>query len=351
MAKIPQKPGRTEGSVQRRVAGAPRESLGRVGRITHDARDTANGRRRRRSRRDARYGAAGTNHGEILRRWLMVALGLAGVAICSILVWTLLRQANPPKKPGHTSGATGTESSAASSLSASDAVAMVSGMLEAESAADLEPLLRQGDIDTGEALDRIREIREDLSETASPKWLGSIDAIAQPIEFVALPRKFSGPLLVPLTPDAQHRWRIDFDAMTGHCEPPFSDLVEGRSEQGLVRAMGRIDTYFNGPFRDEDVWMCIALSQPDEDGIIYGYCRRDGFGYRAIEVIERRNRRATTDAGMSPDRGNAFRTTLRLRKVENSLDRQYQITEVVSDDWVVGDRTLEEILRQRAEEE
>lgn len=348
MAKIPQKPIRPEGSVQSRIAGSSSGSAGKFGRITHDARRSTERQRSKRRRRDSRYGAAGANHGEILRRWLMVGLGLAGIVICSTLIWTLVRQGQTPPATTAGSGESGDEAGIPS-LPATQALGVVTRMLDAGSPGELEPLLHKGAITPDVALQHLKAIRNKVPERTSPKWLGSIDPLSHPIDFVAIPQGLSQPIIVPLTPDEEEEWKIDFDAMLGHCDPPFPAWIEGNPESGTVRVAAREDTYFNGPFRDEEVWACLVLSHPEGDGSIYGYCRRDGSAFEAIQAIERRNQRASADSGRTSAMGSSFRITLSLRSVGGAVARQYRITEVVADDWVVGEQTFEQTLRERSE--
>ncbi|MCH7226539.1 hypothetical protein [Haloferula sp. A504] len=348
MAKIPDKSGRSHGSVQTRVAGPSRGELGRVGRITKDTRDPARRRRRRQGGgRDARYGAAGANHGAVLRRWLMLGLILAGFGISGLLVWTLLRQ-NPQSgaaSPSNRPDLNDPESIPA--LAADEALEMVSAMLDADTPEALEPLLHPGKIRPTGALARLRTIEEEEAKGfRTPAWLGAFDAICEPVSFVMVPKESGPPLLVTFTVNQERDWKIDFDATVGHCDPPFHDWLKGTVRQGMVRVTGKEDNYFNGPFRDDDIWACFALSHPGGDASLYGYCRRDGPQFGAIRAILRRNLLAASEPDKLSGKAGSFRTTLRLRNAEDGVSRQFLITEVIADDWVIGDESLETILQR-----
>lgn len=346
MAKIPNKSGRPHGSVQTRVAGPARGELGRVGRITKDTRDPGRRRRRKSGGRDARYGAAGANHGAVLRRWLMLGLIVAGFGISGLLVWTLLRQ-KPQSTAANPSGSPGLDDPAAiPSLAAADALEMVRAMLDADTPEALEPLLHPGEIRPIDALARLRSIEEEGGGFRTPVWLGGFDAICKPISFVMVPKELGSPVLVTFTVNPERDWKIDFDATVGHCDPPFHDWTKGTARQGLVRVNAKEDNYFNGPFRDDDIWACFALSHPGDDASLYGYCRRDGPQFEAITAILRRNALAASEREKLAGKAESFRTTLRLRNAEDGVSRQYRITEVIADDWVIGDESLETILQR-----
>lgn len=342
MAKIPDRHSPPQGTVETRVAGPPRSGLGKLGRITKDSREPSR-RRRRKSGRDARYGAAGANHGAILRRWLMLGLIVAGFGISALLVWTLLRQNSPPN-PGVSSGGTSPDAPQFPALAATDAIGMVSAMLEADSPDDLKPLLRPGSISPTQALAKLQAIEEEADGFSDPAWLGDFDGICSPTTFVMVRKERGAPLLVTLTPDQDQNWKIDFDASVGQCEPPFSEWIEGTPRDGLVRASGRPDNYYNGPFRDDSMWACFAFTHPEGDAPLYGYCRRDSTQFEAIKTILRRNLLATSEREKLAGQADSFRVTLRLRDAEGGVARQYRITEIISDEWVIGSDSLEEIL-------
>lgn len=342
MARIPQKPSREGGSVQIRIAGQERGGIGKVGRITNDARDNVRGRGSRRRRRSS-YGASGANRSAVLRRWLTLGLVVAGAGICSILVWTLLRQLNP--KPAVV--ATGGDRAPVPTIEATEATALVTRLLEADSTADLAPILRSGGMPAAEALERLDTIREESEGLDDPLWLGGFDSICVPIHFMMVQRAVGSPLLFALTPADEGEWRIDLDATLAACEPEFREWAAGKAAEGLVRVLGKADTYFNGAFADDEAWACFALSHPDDDAVIYGYCRRDGPQFGAIEAIQRRNRRASQSEEATDAQG-LFRVTLRLTTPRNAIGRQFEIAEVVADDWVVGGTPLEKLLAERA---
>lgn len=342
MAKIPDRHSPSQGTVETRVAGPPRSGLGKLGRITKDTRDPSR-RRRKKSGRDTRYGAAGANHGAILRRWLMLGLIVAGFGISGLLVWTLLRQ-NTPSNPEVSPKGPNPDDSPTPSLAATDAIGMVSAMLKAGSPEALEPLLRPGSISPSDALAKLHAIEEEGDGFTDPAWLGDFDGICSPVTFVAVRKELGAPLLVTLTPDHDRNWKIDFEATVGHCDPSFSEWIEGRPREGLIRATGRPDNYYNGPFRDDSMWACFAFTHPAGDAALYGYCRRDSVQFEAIKMILRRNLLATSEREKLAGQADSFRVTLRLGDVEGGVSRQYRITEIISDDWVIGDDSLEEIL-------
>ncbi len=345
MAKIPPKPNRGPGSVQTRIAGKERESLGGFDRITNDARDTEKGRGAGRRKRSRRRPGQGRNQASILRRWLMLALALAGMAICTMLIWTLLQQgrtARPTDDPGAMAGAR------PAGPGASESIALVSEMLDASSPADLAPLLRDGGSGVERAWRDLQASKAQLEDAGEPRWLGSFDHVTVPLSFVLIRNPIGDPLVTVLAPNDEGKWRIDAAATFGHCEPPFPEWTGDGVRGGLVRARVKFDNYYNGPFRNDAEWACLRLSNPASDEAVYAYCRRSSKQFDAIETTRRRNERAAS-TGKQPVAGepsrNTMRLTLRLQRVEGAYDGQYEITEVVADDWAVGEASLEDLLR------
>lgn len=356
MAKIPSKPTRPAGSVRSSIAGggAAGDHLGKVRRITNDARDAEAGhaprRRRRRSSRSGQRREMENRQSAVLKRWLVLILLVAGGSVAFMVVSVVvdLRHSaiNPVEKPPATSAFR------APALPAPEAVAMISGVLAANTPEQLAPLIRSSGMEPTTAFEGLQGLKAKYDGLGDPVWLGSLDSLLQPVEVVAVPKgSLPGtPLVVCLTPE-QEEWRVDIDALLGVCDPAFEMFVEEKADAGMVRAEALRDTYFNGRFDDEDDWICLTLRHPDSEHVIYGYARKGTPQDEAIRAIERRNRladaRGDRAAGDHLGGRRMMRATFRLKRPDDALHRQYEIVSVLADDWVLAQHPLDEILVTR----
>jgi hypothetical protein len=92
-------------------------------------------------------------------------------------------------------------------------------------------------------------------------WLSSMDVNRLSVDGVLV--KFTGDdaprsRLALLTPDAEGKWRIDFDAFARTVKPAWSEILEKAADSALVRVYAATDSYYNGPFRDDTQWICYG---------------------------------------------------------------------------------------------
>jgi hypothetical protein len=169
-------------------------------------------------------------------------------------------------------------------------------------------------------------------------WLSSMDANGILIDGV-LVRTMSGgsqrERLALLTPDAQGAWKIDFDAFARTVKPSWGELLGMKADQALVRVIVTGDSYYNGRFRSESEWECYGLASPDTEHILTGYCRVNTPQARAMQKILAR-------AGETADgRGSLRRATLAIRRPVGAEDRQFEITRVLAEDWILTDKPFD----------
>ena len=126
---------------------------------------------------------------------------------------------------------------------------------------------------------------------------------------------------------------MDFAAFARCVKPSWKELLDGGCESGRVRVVAAKDNYYNGPFKDDRNWVAYKLVSPDIDEILVGYCRSGSAQHRAMELLwqrgEARQARVTLELHRPPDPASAER-------------RQFEITHVLAEDWVMSDRTLDE---------
>lgn len=158
------------------------------------------------------------------------------------------------------------------------------------------------------------------------EWLSNMDSDGMLVEGVVVNHKGAektNQRLALLTPDESGRWRVDFDAFARTVTPSWDEVLEKGAEKALVRVMSAPDVYYNGPFLDEAVWKCYAMSSPDNEELLRGYCR---LGTRQAEVMEKLFR----------DGARSARVTLEIRRLPDAERKQFEITHVLGTEWIIA---------------
>lgn len=341
MSRIPPKPEAREGHVQRRVVGSAPE-LGKIGRMTTEARS------RRKSKPGQKKGSSRRKRrtSKVLINWLVLLLSIAGLTFGGVLFWSLFDHKDSVSLPS-------SHAIAIPALPSDEAIKMVKNMLAAENAADLGTLIRPGQMSSRQAFAYLQELPNEANEPPKPNWIGTIDSLSVPIEVVSV--RFSDSVVrnALFTPDDQENWKLDFDAFAQLCVPEFTSLVEGREEEGLVRVHIKKDNYFNTWFGDEADWDSYLLTTPSTKTSLYGYCRRGSIAHTAMEALHQRVRQHTAEVSeesnpsSSSKRPIASRATLYVKRPPEADTRQFEITNVISDEWVISDKPFDERLAEQ----
>lgn len=342
MSRIPPKPPSRGSNVHRRVVGSSPE-IGKIGRISTEPRrrrkrSTGTGKRSSRSRRRT---------SRVLTNWLILVLSLTGLVIGGVLFWSFLNQKSPEPLPV-------AQAAQVPSLPSDEALSMVERMLSAKKAMDLEGLIRPGELSIYEAFDFLEKLRSQGTSIPLPQWFGAVDSLSVPIELVTINYSDSVRRTALFTLDRHGDWKLDFDAFAELCIPDFSALLEGREDEGLLRVHLSKDSYFNAYFADENEWDCFLLKHPRIDTNLYGYCKRGSRAHSAMMALyQRALQHASLDdaaAGRrSPSSPAESRATVYVKHPTGAEARQFEITHVISDDWVISDKPLDERLAEQAE--
>ncbi len=168
-------------------------------------------------------------------------------------------------------------------------------------------------------------------EVTGFQWLSSVDANGLLMDGVLVNTSKDGVphnRLALLTPDEAGVWKIDFDAFARTVKPSWEELLAAGGGQGLARVIVARDSYYNGPFKDEAAWVSYGMVSPDTTEIMLGYCRKDSPQARAMELI--------VSSADGDERRRLNRATLELRRPEGAENRQFEITRVLAEDWVLG---------------
>ena len=203
----------------------------------------------------------------------------------------------------------------------------------------VEELFRPGDTSAAEVAEFMAgaEARDGRFERMD--WLSSMDIDGQLMEgILVVYAGKDGPRerLAFLVPDDNGVWKIDFEAFARSSKPSWKEFLKGDAKSARVRVFVAKDVYFNGPFRDESLWVCYAMTSPEskellpEEGeLLRGYCRVGSAQAKALEKI------FETEVRLS-------RATVEIRKTEGAEFRQFEISRVFSGDWVLPPQPLDE---------
>jgi hypothetical protein len=169
-------------------------------------------------------------------------------------------------------------------------------------------------------------------------WKSSMDANGLLLEGVSVITQQGGKprnRLALLTPDEYGKWKIDFAAFARSVKPAWSEIMSMAAGEGLVRVVVAKDNYYNGPFKDEARWSCYGMASPDEPVVMLGYCRRDSPQDIAMARLLGGANPLASDRGLR-------RATLEIRRVDGAESRQFEITRVLAEDWVVSATPFDE---------
>lgn len=174
----------------------------------------------------------------------------------------------------------------------------------------------------------------------SYKWLSSMDKDGMLMEGVLVVysgEKRPDERLAFLMPDEQGVWKVDFDAFARTIRPSWKDFMERKADHAQVRVFVGKDTYYNGPFKDEGQWVCYGMRFPESEELLRGYCRVGSRQAHALEGIFSGRSILSEGTPMS-------RAILEIKWKEGAESRQFEITRVFAEDWVLPPTPLDERL-------
>lgn len=313
-------------------------SLGRVTRVhgTGLPKDALRRRRRSGGPRTTKEGMPGSPHRKkVIIAWTSVLV--AGVlGILAVFFWSWLRPRMNSKSVADTAGESAVAMkrhniSAFESPSEEAALELVKQALELRDPSMVEKYFRPGSAGASGVIAFLSGMEELDGTVAGFQWLSSMDSNGLLIDGVLVSTVKEGTprnRLALLTPDEAGVWKIDFDAFARTVTPSWDALLANDGGRGLVRVIVAKDSYYNGPFRDESAWVSYGMASPDAGAILLGYCRKDSPQARAMERI--------IAAEQDEDSRRLNRATLEVRRPDGAESRQFEITRVLAEDWVMG---------------
>lgn len=220
-----------------------------------------------------------------------------------------------------------------------EALTMVKGALATRDPAKVASFFHPGSFSPEEVVEFLAgsEARDGRIERYD--WLSSMDVDGLLMDGVLVSyagRESPGERLAFLTPGDTGVWKVDFDAFARTSRPPWKDLLERRANHAQVRVFMIKDAYYNGPFQDESRWVCYGMLSPESKALLpegqellCGYCRVGSPQAKALERI------FAEGGGIVANRSHTIRTTLEIRRTEGAESRQFEITRVWAQDWVL----------------
>jgi hypothetical protein len=214
------------------------------------------------------------------------------------------------------------------------ALELVKQALAVRDPAGVARYFRPGSAQPGAVVAFLKDMEKADGAINGFQWLSSMDANGLLIDGVLVNSTKDGTprnRLALLTPDEKGIWKIDFDAFARTVKPSWGVLLGEGGEGdwlGVVRVIVARDSYFNGPFRDETQWACYGMASPDTETILLGYCRKGSPQERAMERIVSEEK--------DEPRHRLNRVTLEIRRPQGAEIRQFEITRVLAEDWVMA---------------
>lgn len=220
-----------------------------------------------------------------------------------------------------------------------ETLAMVHGAICNRDPELVTSFVRLGETDPADVVEFMVGLEAREGRIERVVWLSSLDVGGVPAECVVVVCEGESSRterLAFLVPDEDGVWKMDFESFAKTSRPSWKDFLEARCDASRVRVLVTADSYYNGPFSDDRAWECFSLEAPELEGFLpdgmkslRGYCRRESPQSKALMRI------------LEGD-GRMKRATLEIRRVPDSGPRQFEITRVLSEDWVLSARPLDE---------
>lgn len=311
-------------------------NLGRIARMPGTGMPQTTRTRRHRRGERKQGGKKSSQDNRHVLNWSILIGVLACLALAaSILFWLKPQMGTVAKRQSGEQGKAAMivrVKSKFPSPSEADAVALVRQGLEARDLADVATCFRVKNVKPEEILKFLENLESTDGKLDHLLWLSSVDANRISIDGVLIyfknGNKFTQRLAF-LTPNSEGVWKIDFDAFARNADPSWKKLLDGEVDHAVVRTMLSLDTYYNGPFQDDKQWVCYGMNSPEAEKFLLGYCKVGSTQELAIKSIM--------------DKGNkSERAMIEIRRVNGASEKQFEITAVLAEDWVLGDTPFED---------
>ncbi len=323
--------------IKRAVRGSKHRRSGDAPALDHVGRMPGLGLpKRRRKRKKQRDSIRFNRRKRVASSWTwliaLIALALLGGAAWGGFRWQQIQRekslaAVPPVIPAPVAVDTGFPSP-----SETEAIALVQAALGVRDPEKIPEFFRTGSSPLLGIVDFLKDLESRDGPVDHCEWLGNMDVNDLQMDGVMVYHKAASGAarnrVALLVPDDSGKWKIDYDAFARAVSPSWNDLLHQQAGTGRVRVYATPQNYYNGPFADEARWICHGLVSPDVDGMLMGYCPKGSPAADAMNWI------------LSRDAATA-RVTLEIRRVDGADARQFEITGVLAQDWVIGERRFD----------
>lgn len=323
--------------VDRSAGDAP--AIGRVSRVPGTGR--AKGMRRRRRHNEGGQSRQSSQYRQrVLVAWSAL-LVIVTVIVMSVAIWfwtadNMNRGVVEPDRQD--SGARERVDSKFKSPTREEALELVKSALRVRTEDEVARFFRPGGHASGEILTFLNERVEKDGRDEQFLWASSVDAnglLIDGVEVLSKKGDQTKSRIALLTPDAQGRWLMDYEAFARPMVRPWRELLDGATAEATVRVLIQADHYFNGHFDDESRWASYRLTALDVEAPLYGYCAKNTPQWKAlVEVLSKVDR--------SVESVPALRVTLRIVRPEGAEPTQFEIQRVLAEDWIVSDKNFDE---------
>lgn len=324
-----------------RSAGDP-PAIGRIDRIRNGVVPVKSGVRRRRRRNPGSRSKSQRRKGIIA--WTSVLL-VAVAVVLGVFFWSWLQiRMKVRQTPGASAQADAPlvvhKSSEFPSPPEQDALELVRRGLALREAHVVEKYFRIGSTEPADVVAFLSGMESRDGPVSGLQWLSSVDTNGMLLDGVLVNTEKDGKpqaRLALLTPDDKGVWKIDFDAFARTVEPSWGGLLAPDGGRGVLRVLAEPDNYYNGPFSDDRQWVCYEMTSPDTDTFLLGYCRRDTPQARAMLRVVSDTR--------EHEPGRRKRVTVEVRRPDGADARQFEITRVLAQDWVMAAKPFDEAFK------
>ncbi|RYD32467.1 MAG: hypothetical protein EOP87_12770 [Verrucomicrobiaceae bacterium] len=217
-----------------------------------------------------------------------------------------------------------------SRLGEKEAVALAMKAMAARTEEEILAVIDPGPVPAAEVGEFLKALATREGEISRYDWMVRLDTPREDMAGVVvsfLKEGEKGNRIALFSPEGTGRWKMDFPAFARLATPSWEELLSGEAPTAVVRIYVEKDQYFNGPFREEDGWICYGVASPDVDRLLFGYCRKDSEQARVM--------RAALDGRKMA------RVTTVLGNTEGADGRQFLIKRVLAHDWLVGDEPVD----------
>ena len=214
-----------------------------------------------------------------------------------------------------------------------ESLAIVKRALAVRDPNKVAAVIRPGPLTNEEVVAQLEAIEKSDGEIDSIVWLGSVDKNGLSLEGLDVKHVQGEQVrrrLAMLTPDEEGVWKLDIAAYARLVDPNWDKILKGDASRATVRVSLAQDRYYNGPFADDTKWVAYGMVSPDMNDLLVGYCIRDSPQHRALELM------------WLNDQIEVLRATLEIRRVEGAERRQFEITQVLAEDWVMAEETFQQ---------